>query len=66
MNIRKLKKLKKNPKLFFNDMMKKRKSKVTNIKKLNGSYNILSYFLVMTNIKHPIITSLKILGMMKI
>ncbi|ELJ67293.1 hypothetical protein WGM_02352, partial [Escherichia coli KTE82] len=29
MNIRKLKKLKKNPKLFFNDMMKKRKSKVT-------------------------------------
>ncbi|HBL5407899.1 TPA: hypothetical protein LR343_004288, partial [Escherichia coli] len=43
MNIRKLKKLKKNPKLFFNDMMKKRKSKVTNIKKLNGSYNIVVF-----------------------
>ncbi|HAW7400564.1 TPA: hypothetical protein JLF25_005127, partial [Escherichia coli] len=38
-----LKKLKKNPKLFFNDMMKKRKSKVTNIKKLNGSYNIVVF-----------------------
>ncbi|MEL9009683.1 hypothetical protein J4Y95_24970 [Escherichia coli] len=48
MNIRKLKKLKKNPKLFFNDMMKKRKSKVTNIKKLNGSYNIVVFSIYTT------------------